>query len=331
VQEEILTAPVLVFDKTGDVQDHKNKRYIYKGPPTLGVFQYARCFKSEMRHAEIVVDAPGVEAGVLVTNLPGESPEGRVSSGNVFEDVRVMHAGSEYAPKKAFSIDNYILGGGDNNNENHNFIRCFAHSYTEAGYHVSGHQSMNHVFDRCHAWDGGGRKPVGWWFEKCTYFTARNCGGTLNRIDFLFGWPSIRAGIYNFDSEHAKQFLVTDRILSGFTLSVDGLRWDGEPEVGVPVIDAFGYGPFDIRNANFGALNDRTIILRFAGGAEADVTLWGMQIQQYGESPLTEAPIQMPAGWVPSTYGLRYEWIAPDGSRVRRPITVNDLPTSVVE
>lgn len=325
--EQVITAPFVVSDADAVViSGGKNTRVVYRGPPTKGMFQFARAAWCELRDIEIVVESPGVDAAVLVANLPGTSGVGRVSTGNVFTNVRVMHAGSKHAAKKAFSIDSYALGGGRDNNENHTFDRCFAHSYTESGFHVRGHQSMNHLFTRCHAWDGGGRNPVGWWFEECTYFTAKQCGGTRNRADFVFGWPSIKCDIDGFDSEHAKQFIVTDRTGAAMLLSARNVRWDGEPKPNVPVMDCYGPGPYDLSGLLLSGLNGETPVLRFRGTLEGDVSVRSLLIQQHGDGPATAAPVQIPATWAAAPFGLRYEWVRINGSRPRSRIVVNGTP-----
>jgi hypothetical protein len=317
-----LHSPLAFADRDNVVVNGNNTRLMYVGPPTVAILQLARVFHGRVKDLEFVVAVPGVGSAVLLTNLPGPSPSGRVSSGNRIENVRVLHGGYPTACRRAFSVDSFAAGGADANNDMHVFVDCYAQSFTEAGYYATGTQAHRLLYERCHAHDAGGRAVDGWKFGRGTYFAARDCGATATQCDFRLGTNETSVRVENFNSELSKRFLVSGTTNSEFPCVVDQVRWDGLPSPGVPVIDSRGPGPWTVRNATFAGIDGVPPTMRFTGGSPTgDVDLSGVYLRQHG-GPEPAVKVSVPAGWNVWSHGVWWQRIRADGSRERKPITV---------
>ncbi len=226
--EIVLTSPLRIQD--ADRVTLKGPTTVrYRGPSTApGAFILARCGYCTVKDVTLIVEAD-VESAVLVTNLPGASQVGKISTANTFERVRVIHAGQTAAPKRAFSVDSRPLGGADSNNEFHTFIQCQALNFTEAGFYLWGSQAHRIRYQDCDV-DGvhnGGQ--IGLHSEHGVYFDWN--GGTINRCktNFRLGTMHTRAVVRGMNSEHCQRFLWLGTSGNSAPLSVENCRWDGEP------------------------------------------------------------------------------------------------------
>lgn len=313
-----LTTPLRLADlDKATLRGGIHTRLLYAGPPTRAVVEFARCGWCTLRDVDIVVQAPGVDAAVLVTNLPGgTAPDGRVSTANVCERVRVMDSGNGKAAKHGFSVDSYAAGGPDSNNDNHRFLDCQVLSYTESGYYVDGGQAHGLVFNNCYSHDAAGRGGIGLWAKGCVYFEWHGGGATANDCDFRLGWPPTKATIDQFDGEQSKQFLVTDHFGDAWPISMTGVRWDGLPVAGVPVIDCYGGGPVTLRSSTFGGINGVCPTFRFDGWSGPGLTpgsvdLFGVLIRQHGGTMPTGPIATCPVRWEVRSTGFRYQQVTP--------------------
>ena len=316
-----LHSPVTLTDVDDPVINGNNTRLVYRGGPTKGVIQFARVSRGRTRDLEIVIDSPGVDAAVLVTNLPGPSPSGRVSTGCHFSNVRVMHGGYPTACRRAFSVDSFALGGIDANNDMHVFADCYAQSFTESGFYVTGTQAHKLVYDRCYAHDAGGRTVDGWRFGVGAYVVLRDCGATATACDFRLGTNETSVRITGFNSEQSKRFLVSGTTNSEFPCVVEQLRWDGLPEPGVPVVDCRGPGPWTVRDATFAGIDGVPATLRYTGTVPGDLTLSGVYLRQHGGAE-PAVKVSVPASWSVVGHGVWWQRIRADGSRERKAINV---------
>jgi hypothetical protein len=227
--ETILTAPLKLSEVDKVTIKGKGSRLLYRGHPTPAVLTLARCGHCVVEGVEIVVDAPGVDSAVLVTNLPGTSPVGRISTANRFVDVSVSHRGQPHSPKKAFSVDCRTLGGADANNEFHSFTRCSASTYLDAGFYCWGSQAHQLQFDGCSASDVLSRGKYALWCEHGIFFRWVNGNAARNKVDFQLGTMHFRAVIDGHNSEISDRLLWLGTSGNSAPLTIKNVRWDGYP------------------------------------------------------------------------------------------------------
>jgi len=217
----------------------------YCGPAGLAPLIVARCGYCKFKNIEIIVETQGMDSSVLITNLPGVSPTGRISTKNTFEDVTI---GETPTPSKyGFSIDCRPLGGSDTNNEFHRFVDCRVRGFKKAAYHSYGSQAHGLEYERCSAdgVDHGGKTGV--YFEYGVNATLKNCN--FNRVAQCVrtGGFHMRLVIDSMNSEHCKQLLSAGSDGNSCPTVVTNCRWDGTPmDDGTPVIDVFSMGPTTI-------------------------------------------------------------------------------------
>ncbi len=318
-----LHSPIELRDRDDVVIEGNNTTLVYRGSPTVGVLQLARMNRATVRNLSIRIESPGVDAAVLVTNLPGPSPTGRISTANRIENVRVMRGSTPTAARRAFSVDSFALGGSDANNEMHTFVDCLSQSHTEAGFYISGTQAHKLIFERCYAFDWDQRPVDGWRFDRGTYATLRDCGATWANVDIRLGTNQSSFLCEGFNSEHGKQFLVSTGTDSEFPCTVRHLRWDGEPKPGVPVVDTRGPGPWVFESSFFDGLNGNPPTLRFSSWLAGDVWLTGVYLRQRGGTePVVK--VAYPASWSVRASGVWWQRIRADGMRERKPIKGNN-------
>lgn len=322
--------PYVIQDQTDIIiSGGRNTRIIYKGGPTIGVFQYIKSFRCTLQDITIVVAVPGVDSAVQVTNAPiGTPATGRVSSRNTFSNIWVTHGGYPTAAKRAFSIDSYAAGGVDGNNEDHQFYNCIAQSYREAGFYIRGGQCHNLYFFNCGAHDAGGRKPVGLHAAEGIFFTWHKGSMNSNKIDFLLEAAEIQAVVDGCNSENSRQFLVYNRNGLPF-FNGSNIRWDGQPQAGFPVLDCNSPGPWAIKNSYFAGINGVCPLFRFNTPLEngkrafGSLDLSGTMLRQHGGNQPLGALVITPSTWDIRQHGLRYQRINLDGSRVNKTFQVN--------
>lgn len=331
-------APLVIEDMDGvtwrGYGSSRVSRLVYTGPPTKGFIQLIGASRCRLENFEIVIASPGVDAAILVANHPNPRPNtGRISTANEFENIRVMHGGKPDSAKYAFSVDSPALGGTEFNNEHHRFIRCLAQHYSVAGFHLNGHQAHQIVFDGCAAHDAGGRRPVGLLARSGAYFRWMNGSMTNNSIDFKTSTAEHMSVIEFHSSELSTQFYVSGRVGAELFVSMDHVRWDGNPRAGVHVIDCFGPGPWSIRNSWFSGVNGVCPTMRFAGyvASPGSVDMSGVMIRQHAGTVPTTPLVNVPATWGTMLHGVKHQRINEDGTRVSKPIEANKpIPGPVV-
>lgn len=336
-----IAEPMVFSDLDGvTVKGIGNAIVRYVGPPTTkGVITFERVSRGRIFDLDIETAVDGVDYGVLLTNKPGVSPEGRVSTAAIVRNVRVMHNGHPFAPKRAFGVDSFATGGAEGNNDLHTFENTTALNYREAGYWVNGTQCHQLTFTRCSAVNARshmpGPWPDGWKFNLGAYFTARDCSANRNQCDFRFAANESLVLISNFNSEHSRQFLVTSRTGSLFSFDIQGVRWDGEPDPGVPTIDLFGPGPWHIRCGYFAGINGvcptaKADHYRYANGMRVpgDIRFESLNFRQHGGARPVSPPLSCPPSvtWKIQTWAVTHEYINSDGSRDIRPLDFNAVP-----
>lgn len=320
-----ITAPLVLSELTrATIRGGAGTRLLYAGPPCAGVIQLARCMDCRVEGIDIVVTVPGVDAGVLVTNLPGTSPHGWVSTHHYLDHVCVRQGGYTTSPKYGFSVNSYALAGADGNNDLHHFIGCTAESYTVAGFHVRGSQCHQLNFEDCRAFNANGWGGVGLWAEDGVYFRWVGGGGTGNDVDFKLGSAAVSASVEDFDSEQGKQFLVTDHTGAGYSIDLRKIRWDGKPEVGKPVIDCWGPVGLGVSGSYWSGINGNPPTFRFdmwsgPGTMPGSINLFDVMLRQHGGTIPTTPIATVPVRWEVGSRGFRYEWVKPDGVRVDKP------------
>lgn len=330
--DSIFMAPLRATNEDGTIiRGGKNSRLIYKGPPTaLGVIQFVGIYRGQIggddgQGFDIIIDAPDVEAAVLITNYSGDGG-GRVSSGNVVKNIRVMHGGKPTACAKAFSVDSTAAGGGMGNNDHHRFTGCYAQSFRTDGFFFQGTQVHQIVCESCFAHDAGGRRPIGFHLPNGVYITLRDCGGNTNGCDVKVGAAMTSLRIENWNSENSWQFIVGETAGETF-VTVDGVRWMGQPKVDLPMIQFHGPGPYRISNALFAGILGVCPTMKFTDFDPTSlgaIDLSGVMIRQHlGTIPTTPLVVTPAAGWEARQHGLKYQRVNEDGSRTKKPITIN--------
>lgn len=333
-------SPIVLEDVDGVVirgyGSSKVSRLVYTGPPTKGFIQLIGCGRCRLENFEIVIAVPGVESAVLVTNRATPNPNGRISTGNVLDGVRVMHGGYPTAAKRAFSVDSTAAGGNANNNEHHKFRNCYAQSFTQAGYYLNGNQAHQIVFDGCIAHDAGGRRPIGLLAEDGSYFRWVNGAMAWNSIDFKTDTMEHMNVIDFHSSESSGRFLVSGRVGGESFTSISNVRWDGAPTgANSPVVDCYGPGPWTIRNSWFAGTNGVCPTMRFSGAtassASGSLSLDGVMVRQHGGTQPVVPIITAPSTWESRFAGVKYQFRNAAGIPTNKPITgPNKVPGQVV-
>jgi len=318
-------APIIMEDQEGvtwrGYGGQKPARLIYTGPPTKSFIQIVRSKRCLLKDFEIAIASPGVDRAIGVFNSPSPNPNNRASTANAFENIRILHAGYPTAAKYGFSVDSPALGGHAFNNEQHRFVRCFAQSYTESGFHFNGHQSHQNVLDGCAAHDHGGRSPIGVLCQNGSYFRWTNGTMTNNSIDFKLGSPEQQVVIENHSTEHSARFLVMAGVGGDAVITVRNLRWDGNPG-DQPTIDLFGPNMISIQDSWLAGITGTCPTIRCLG-ANGSLDLSNSLIRQHlGVVPATPI-ITVPASWATRLFGVKHQRINENGSRTTSPIAVN--------
>lgn len=317
-------APIVMEDVDGvtwrGYGGSKVSRLVYVGPPTKAFIQIVGSSRCTLRDFEIVIDKPGVDAAVLVCNAAVANPNGRISTNNLFDNVRVMHGGKPTAAKYGFSVDSQAMGGTVYNNEHHEFRRCYVQSATQACYYLSGHQAHQTIYDRCIAHDAGGRRPIGLLCDNGAYFRWQNGAFAHNSIDIKTTIQDRYSVVSFCSSEGSTQAYVSGSVGAG--LSIDNWRWDCTPEVGKPVVKYFGNGPVTIRDSCFAGTNGVCPTMEFDGFSNSygTVDLSGLTIRQHLGTVPVQSLISVRSGWDYRKMGVKHQRIAQDGTIVTTPI-----------
>lgn len=307
---------------TGTRSNGVPSRMVYRGPPTKGVVQFIGCTRCKLIDLEIV-DESGCDATVLLTNDPNPNLNG-FSTSNEIRNVRVLASGNGKASRRAFSVDSTAAGGADANNDHHQLIDCYAQSYVEAGFYVSGSQAHDLYFLRCQAHDVGGRKPVGLHAAGTVFFEWHRGAMNSNGIDFKFGTPEVQGIISGHNSENGQRFLVAELSGQAFVRVTD-VRWDGKPISGSPVVSAKGPGPWSISNSYFAGINGVCPLLRFSGPSPGSLDVSGVMIRQHGGTAPVVAVMSCTVGWDVQQSGVIHQIITASDQRITKKIAVNQV------
>lgn len=265
----IITKPIEIKSVDNVTIRGNNTTIIYDGPENVpGIFVLARCGYCKVSGV-MITTRKQVESGILVTNLPGVDPtnQGRISTANKFENCQVAGLGKM---KKCLSIDSFVYGGTDGNNEFHKFIDVTCTNYTQAGFHVRGGQIHRLVYDGCVAyadpsvvpWDKNTPR-YGMDCEYGIYFRWASGSMAWNNCDFNCRDFGMQVMIDGHNSEHSKAFFKINS--PDCSVSIRNIRWDGVPERlpepdgnridCVPVVSLWTAGIVELTNANFTAYN----------------------------------------------------------------------------
>lgn len=257
--ELIITSPLKISD-VDNVTILGPCTIRYRGPGTTSPFILARCGRCLVKNITFVIEAENVDSGVLITNLPGISPVGRISTANRFEDITIAHRGQTQVPKKGFSVDYRPLGGSDNNNEFHEFVRCYVQTYTESGFYVYGSQAHRLKYENCSAMDHGFRGKYGLHCEHGVYFSWINGNTAFNKYDFYLQTMHTQALIDRNNSEHSERFLFLGLSANAAPLTIRNCRWDGYPgRTTDPTIFAATLGHVHIHDCVFTAAENKGV------------------------------------------------------------------------
>lgn len=328
------TAPMVVADVDRvRILGGRNTTLRYRGPATVGAMQYARAFHPLAENFRLVIDAADVDNAVLLTNLPGSNAEtGRVTSRAIFVDVTVHHGNTEHAAKHAFGIHAEALGGNEYNNENHEFHRCHAGSFREAGFYVKGSQAHKLTFDKCGAHDElSKRRGIGYHFAHGVFARLIDCDANSNSVDVVFGSAETSLRIDGFNSENGTQFLRSDTRTGGeIATGIEGVQWRGYPKPGLPVVQWFGPGPVRITESMFSGVDGVCPRIAFTNYLDTDLKtaygtadLTGIVLSQHGgERPDFSTLVTAPRSWAVRGHGMSWLHVREDESRDRRAINV---------
>lgn len=298
-------------------------RMVYRGGPTKAPIQFIGCSRCKLLDLEIVIESPGVDAAVLITNAVNPPVDG-YSTANLISNVRCPHTGSPHAPKYSFNVDSFAAGGADGNNEQHRFERCVTFVYSEAAFRIRGSQCHQLVFDGCAAANYGPGKPIGLHAAEGGYFRWTNGSFTNNSIDILTGQFEQQIIVENTSSELSTQFLVTSRIGGSPIVSIRNARVDCAPVAGKPVVDGFGPATISIADSCFAGLKGICPTIRMTG-AGGNLDLSGVMLRQHvGTTPLGPL-IACPTSWDIRQHGLKHQYIDATGKRTDKKIVVNTL------
>jgi len=323
---QVITSPIVIRGAVGQVIDGRNTRLIYRGPPTIGVIRFIGCNRCRVIDLEIVVESPGVDSYVVITNAV-DPPNQGYSTACEIKNVRGMLGTTTHSVKRAFAVDAFAAGGKDANNDHHHFTDCYAQSYTECGYFIKGSQCHDIYYLRCSAHDAAGRKPVGLHAAGAVHFEWHRGGMNSNSIDFKLGSPETQAVIVGHNSENGGQFLRTE-FAGECQFRACDVRWEGNPSVSpyLPVIQAQGPGPWKLENCLFSGLNGVCPRLSFNGSPLGSLDLSGILIRQYRGNIPTTAIITAPASMAVRQHGIKWQRANEDDSRSYRNVIVNRVP-----
>ncbi len=317
---QVITTPLVYRGGVGQETDCKNTRLIYRGPPTLSVIRFEGCTRASLKNLEIVIDAPGVVYGVLITNAVNPGQTGWSTACEI-KNVRVMHGGSPHAARRAFGVDSTAAGGADANNDHHHFTDCLAQSYSEVGFYFNGTQCHDIHGIRNAALDYGGRRPIGLHSKSGVFICWERGAFNSNSIDIKLDSPETQAVFTGVNSENSTQFLVARHNGECFTRITD-VRWEGKPGTD-PIIVASGPGPWHISNSFFSGLNGTAPRFEFNGSTvhPSELDLRGVMLRQHGGVQPYGPLVTAPRGWEIRQHGLTWQRI--DTGTAKKMIYVN--------
>lgn len=303
-----ITKPIRIHEARDRIFDGHGGTIEYVGPADVpGIIEVAGCLNCVVRNLRII-DRSGAKAAVLLTNLPGKAG----STGCLIENVFVRHAGGEPGPKIAFSIDSHALGDADRNNDLHTLRHCASNNHSEVGVYIRGTQVHQIVIDRCNFVDYGGRHGIGVLAERSGYFTVRDSSFGHNQIDICCKGPTERIILDGINSEHSRQLFVGDTVGSTSFTSIGNVRFDGEPQPGVPVVKCHGDGPFRFSNGYLRGLNGVNPTMQFdhygdsKGTFPGSVSFSGWWIMCHSLTPTNGPEVSIPKTWKFEQFGSRH-------------------------
>jgi len=271
---------------------------------------------------EIVVDAPGVVYGVLLTNK-ATAPL-TTSTACEIKNVRIMHGGSPHGPARAFGVDPFAVGGRDGNNDLHHFTDCRAESYREAGFYFVGMNTHDIHLLRCQAADYGGRRPIGLHAAGAVFFCWQRGVMTFNSTDFKLDSPETQAVVEGHNSEHGTRFVVANHH-GECNFRGQDIRWEGTPDPLLPVFEGNGPGPWDVSNSFFSGHNGIAPRFEFKGSTvyPSSLNLQGVMLRQHGGIQPNFPIVTAPRGWEIRQHGLWWQKIGGTPDRIKKMIYVN--------
>lgn len=169
---------------------------------------------------------------------------------NVFADVDV--AGGVHCWGIDRGLDEDGLGGGDQNNELHQWIRCKATLYTSSAWRVDAGQAHSLVFRDCQM-QGNGRGVSGVWCSYGSSFHWSGGSGGGNLDDFLLDDFGLVVSVRGWNSEGSERLArVHSKGYTGvaFNVAFESCRWAGMPSAsddGV-ILRVMNAGPLSVRN-----------------------------------------------------------------------------------
>lgn len=316
-----LTEPIRITEARDRIIDGQNALIIYDGPADVpAVIELSSVLNCTLRNFRIVVNT-GAGAAVLLTNAPGKVG----STGCIVENVMVRYANGEPGPRVAFSIDSLALGGADRNNDLHTLRNCGSNNHADAAIYLRGTQVHQIVIDRFNGVDYGNRRGYGIVADGSGYFTVRDSSFGSNQCDILSRGSETRIVVDGFNSEHSNQYVHNSRTGAESFQSHANVRWDGEPQPGVPVADLWGEGPFRFCNGYLAGINGVQPTMRFGHYSQQVgerlsvmpgwVSLDGWQLVTHAETAPTGPDVQIPATWTLHNHGTSqrivksYPWV----------------------
>jgi len=236
---------------------------VYRGPAAEAAVMFARCGYCTMRNIKVVVDSDHhVNATVLMTNLPGTHPNGRISTKNTFDTVDIGE--SPKAAKYGFSVDARALGGIDTNNEFPIFKNCSARGFKKSAYHLWGSQVHGAQIIGCSADGVDHNAESAVFFEYGVYGELRNCNFNRVKTCVVTGSFHVRLVIDCLNSEHCRQLLKSVSDGNSAPTTVTGCRWEGHPknDDAEPTILVFSMGPVMVKGNVMTGINGVTPSVR---------------------------------------------------------------------